>query len=179
MERKNFPLLLALVWLLIKSGIKFTDFYDQSIIIGIGLNLLILPFIVLFAIKPYFNEKGHSGIFIAKEGMKSGAIYAICVTFGIFIYYSFLDPTFAENIEEQRIEAITSEIENAGGIEAFRELYPAVGDKTAEELIEEEKAVYENLTAFKLTTFSLLCLMILAIFYSFLMAILFKVLNRS
>ncbi|MEM7161523.1 MAG: DUF4199 family protein [Bacteroidota bacterium] len=178
MERKNFPILLALVWLLIKSGLKFSDFYDQSVIIGIGLNLLILPFVVLFAIKPFFNERGHSGIFLAKQAMKSGGVYVVCVALGIFIYYQFIDPEYRDYVEKTRTKAISDEIEKVGGIEEFHKAYPMSEGKSEEELIKEELAVYENLTPFKLTTFSLLCLMILAIFYSFLMAILFKVLNR-
>jgi len=177
-ERKNFPYLFALVWLIIKSGVKFTDFYDQTVMIGIGLNLLILPFVVLFAIRPYLREKGRSGIFIAKEGMKAGGIYVLCVAAAIFIYYQFIDPGFAEYVEETRVAAIQEEIQKLGGIDAFHAAYPASGGKTEKELIQEELTVYQNLTPFKLTTFSLLCLMLLAIFYSFLMAILFKLLNR-
>ena len=185
MERKNFPLLFALVWLLLKSGLKFSDYYEYSYEIGIGLNLLILPFVVIFAIRPLFHEKGIRGTAVAKKGMRAGAVYVLCVAAGIFIYYQFIDPDFASIKADRVLNGFETQIAEAGGWEKLKESRPELFedpilmDMSKEEFLESRRTVYESTTAFIITTQSLMALMILMIFYSGLMALLFKLLNRT
>lgn len=181
MERTNFPYLLALVWLLLKSGIKYTSFYGHSYEIGIALNLLFLPFIVLFAIRPFFKEKGHSGLFIAKQGMKAGAVYALCVALGSFLYYKAIDPEFTKTRFEQHVEYVESQLAEEGTFEQLQEDNLTLRNLTKEEYLQKEISSAQKMNSpLMIATFSLLALIILVLFYSFLMAILFKVLtNRS
>jgi len=180
MERKNFPLLLALVWLLIKSGIKFTDFYEHSYQIGIGMNLIFLPFIVLFAIRPFFRERSHSGIFIAKQGMKAGAIYTLLVGLGMFLYYQFIDPSYTEKQFSESMALVEEELNKEGRYEQLQSEDPTTRNLTKEEYLDKQRQTFERLNSpFFIATLSILALIILTVFYGFLMAILFKVLNRS
>ena len=177
MERANFPYLLAFVWLLIKSGLKYTSFYSHTYEIGIGLNLLFLPFIVLFAIRPFFKEKRHSGLFIAKHAMKSGAIYALCVTLGSFLYYKWIDPDFAQNRYDQHIEYVETQLSEEGKFEELKKGNPTLRNMSKEDyLVREKESAQKFNSPLMIATFSLLALMILVLFYSLLMAILFKVL---
>ncbi|NND76976.1 MAG: DUF4199 domain-containing protein [Flavobacteriales bacterium] len=181
MERANFPYFLAFVWLLLKAGLKYTSFYSHTYEIGIGLNLLFLPFIVLFAIRPFFKEKGHSGLFIAKQGMKSGAIYALCVSLGSLLYYKWIDPEFTQNRFDQHITYVEEQLQEEGRFEELQKDNPTLRNLTKEDYLEKEIESAEKFNSpMMIATFSLLALMILVLCYSLLMAVLFKLLiNRS
>lgn len=114
---------------------------------------------------------------VAKDGMKSGAKYALSIAIAVFIYYQFLDPAFGENKLIESTILNKDYIESQGGFAELQKSDPTLKNLTEEEYLAKQREFGEIIyQPFTQSTASILALVILSILYSLIVAVLFKVL---
>jgi hypothetical protein len=169
----------AAIWILIKLSFFYLDISRDSIVPLILLNilgLLVSIAIGLFLQKMRDTEETNL-ILDVKNGMTAGLPYTIIVSVFIYFYYSKINPEYyAHQIAEKEI-AIEKMVNNPVELRKFK-----AEQKEAEVMTKEaiEKKLKENnrnniavnpgITA----VFSVLSLLLLTIFYSFLVTIIYR-----
>jgi len=138
--------------------------------IGFGSNTLCLLLAISISIITNFNKHKHEGVSIVadlKTGIKTGVVYSLIIASFLFSYYKWVDPGYQKAIMQQYIAYSESEAFTEGAIEA-KQGDDGLATLSSDDLRDNAQINAEEMLSIK-TVFpmSLMALLMLSIFYSF------------
>jgi len=165
----------AIIYIAIEMGLFAFNLHREQVarFIGFGSNTLCLLLSIAISIITYFNKYKHEGVSIVsdlKVGIKTGITYAIIVATFLFSYYKWVDPGYQKAIMEQYIEYSESPEFTEGAINAKQNDH-GLASLSQDDLRDNAQINAEEMLSVK-TVFpmSLMALLMLSIFYSFVVA---------
>jgi len=174
----NHAIKTALIWagiyMAIEIGIVLAGYnHDPSVhVIAFGANTLCLLLAVGISIVSNFNKKKHEGVSIVvdlKTGIKTSAIYALTIACFLLVYYKWIDPEYPEIRRQQWIEMTETAQFSEGVGETIKSNPDMYYGKSAEDIRDnEQEGINMLLNPNKVFLISLLALLVLGMFYSFL-----------
>ena len=168
----------ALIWagiyMAIEIGIVLAGYsHDPRVhVIAFGINSLCLLLAIAISIVTNFNKKKHEGVSLVvdlKIGIKTSAIYALTIACFLLVYYKWVDPEYPEIRKQQWIE-MTETTKFQDGVDQTIKNNPEMYyGKSSEDIRDNEQAgINMLLNSNKVFLISLLALLVLGMFYSFL-----------
>lgn len=161
----------ALIWVILRMIVYMMD-VEYRVEIGMGLNLLFLPVILLLAMMNVRNnaEKVLTYLDFLKAGMRASAIYALLVCAFLFLYYGKIDQAYLDDARAERIEALEDGIQEEGGWESYRDKNE-IQEESEVDFMDQQKEMAERfLSPFFMVSLSLIGLMLAALIFSLIMA---------
>ena len=141
-------------------------------IIAFGINTFCLLMAVAISIVVNFNKKKYEGVSIVvdlKTGIKTSAIYALTIASFLLIYYKWIDPEYSEIRKQQWIEMTETAKFKEGVDEKIKNNPDIFYGKSSEDIRDnEQEGIITLLNPNKVFLVSLLSLLVLGMFYSFL-----------
>ncbi|MDG2228371.1 MAG: DUF4199 domain-containing protein [Flavobacteriales bacterium] len=168
----------ALIWagiyMATEIGIVLAGYsHDPNVhVIAFGVNSLCLLLAVAISIVSNFNKKKHEGISLVvdlKTGIKTSAIYALTIACFLLVYYKWIDPEYPEIRKKQWIEMTETAKFQEGVDQTIRNNPDMYYGKSSEDIRDnEQEGINMLLNPNKVFLISLLALLVLGMFYSFL-----------
>jgi hypothetical protein len=171
-------LILAVVWLLLRSAMPAIIGSDSSYTLGVFANLFFLLLAVYWSLRDLYSPgRPEDGNFLTdmKQALRAGSKYVILVTGFIFLTYSYIHKDYLAGKASMQLEAAKEELAKEGALEAVIEANPQLAGKTKEELMEmKTEQIQAFLSPQTQTLFSLVALMFMNMVYSVLIVLLFR-----
>jgi len=174
----NHAIKTALIWagiyILIEVVIVIAGYnHDPRVhVYAFGANTLCLLMAVAISIVTNFNKKKHEGVSIVvdlKIGIKTSAIYALTIACFLLVYYKWIDPEYPEIRRQQWIEMTETKKFSEGVEEKIKNNPEIFNGKSPEDIRDnEQEGINVLLNSNKVFLISLLSLLVLGMFYSFL-----------
>ena len=177
MDVKRIGLMIAVGWVLIKL-VLFNLEVDHAFEIGAGVNILFLLIVIFVAIRAHFQQGGRT-LFLddVKAGMRQAGVYALIVSGFIFAYYKWIDADYLPDLIDARVESAATEIEKAGGWEAYVEKMndPVLEEVTFADYLDDVRETGEQMiTPGTALGLSLVALVSISFFYALIIAALYR-----
>jgi hypothetical protein len=176
-------LIFALSWIIVRLAL-FQFRFEYRWELGIALNLLVLPVVVLLGLQGYKKRvaKNVQQTFFTdfKAAMRPAALYSLIIAGFTLINYARIDREFIQDIRNDRVELIEENIKDAGGWDKYKRTIGKQGELDPEQMTEKDFLTQKRseietvISPFTASSATLLALMFLSFVYSLFITILYR-----
>jgi hypothetical protein len=176
--------LFALGWVLVKMIFHVVGISESSIVPTIFINMFLLLSSIAVGLYLHKKQEGFkegNALSDIKSCMTVGFPYTVLVVIFIYFYYSSIHPDFVNHMIAEKLNAYKIGLENPHELKLIRASNEAFEVMTKEDIYKEmEKSTRSTISAFSITTISMLGMILLSTVYSILVTVIYrKVLLRG
>lgn len=177
-------LFFALGWMLVKMIFFYTGLSQASIVPTIFINMFFMLSAISVGLYLHKKQEGFSqgnALSDIKSGMNAGIPYTLLVVAFIYLFYTQIDPGYVDQMVQEKLEAYKIGLNDPEELKLIRSSNEAFEVMSKEDIYKEmELSTKSTISAFSITTISLLGMMLLSTVYSILVTVIFrKVLLRG
>jgi hypothetical protein len=102
-------------------------------------------------------------------------MFAVIISIGIFIYFSYIDPEYTANRYKDAIELLENQVSDEASFEKLQKENPALSNMSREEYLESQKSNFDTIFSVKLYSGgALIALVLAAILYGIAVTLLYR-----
>lgn len=169
-------LLFALLWIIVKMSMYFSGVIDSQIP-GTLVNILFLLLSIsvgLFLVKSRQKEPSNA-LGDIKDGISAGLPYTLIVSVFLYFFYGSIDRDFSSHKISERLMTTEKMLADEKTWETFKRQNEDYETYTKEQFLSEEKVKIETANSPKaIFVMSLLGGLMLGVFYSILVAVIYR-----
>lgn len=174
----------ALGWMLVKMTFHTFGIATTSIIPTIFINMFLLLSCISVGLYLHKKQEGFSqgnALSDIKSGMTSGIPYTILVAVFIYFYYTQINPGFTDVMIQEKLDAYQAGLNDPEQLKQIKASNEAFEVMSKEDIYKEMAlSTKSTISAFSITTISLLGMILLSTVYSIIVTVIFrKVLLRG
>ncbi len=176
--------LVALIFVVIKLIFNFTGLSHGEIVPTVLINMFLLLSSISIGLYLHKKQEGFSSgnaMSDIKAGITTGVSYGIVVVSFIYLFYAYINPDYIESMVQTKLVEYHKGLADPVILKEIKASNEAFEILDADQIYKEmEMSTRSTISAFSITTISMLGMIVLAAFYSILVTIIFrKVLLRD
>ncbi|MDD2983839.1 MAG: DUF4199 domain-containing protein [Crocinitomicaceae bacterium] len=176
--------LIALIFVAIKLIFSFAHLSHGDIIPTVLINMFLLLSSISIGLYLHKKKEGFSqgnAMSDIKAGMTTGVSYGIVVVSFIYLFYAYINPGYIETMIQDKLVEYQKGLADPAMLKQIKASNEAFEILDAKQIYQEmENSTRATISAFSITTISMLGMILLSAFYSILVTIIFrKVLLRD
>ena len=177
-------MLIASIFVAIKLIFSFAGWFHGDIIPTVLINMFLLLSSISIGLYLHKKREGFSqgnAMDDIKAGMTTGVSYGIVVVAFIYLFYAYINPDYIETMVQEKLVEYRAGLADPQTLKAVKASNEAFEILDADQIYQEmENSTRATISAFSITTISMLGMIVLSAFYSILVTIIFrKVLLRD
>lgn len=162
----------------------YTGLSETSIVPTIFINMFFLLSSIAVGLYLHKKKEGFSqgnALSDIKSGMTAGIPYTILIVGFIYLFYTQIDPGYVDQMVAEKLTAYKTGLDNPEELKLIKASNEAFEVMSKEDIYHEmELSTRSTISAFSITTISLLGMILLSTVYSILITVIFrKVLLRG
>lgn len=174
----------ALGWMLVKMIFFYTGLSQDTIVPTIFINMFFLLSSIAVGLYLHKKQEGFSqgnALSDIKSGMTAGIPYTLLIAGFLYLFYTQIDPGYIDQMVQEKLEAYKAGLENPEELKLIKASNEAFEVMSKEDIYKEMAlSTRSTISAFSMTTISLLGMLLLSTVYSILITVIFrKVLLRG
>lgn len=165
------------VWLIIKIVFLRLGDVETGIYVGVFNNILAMIVLPFLAIKEKYSSPRADAGFLSdvKTALQPSVMFAVIISIGIFIYFSYIDPEYTANRYKDAIELLETQVGDETSFQSLQKENPALSNMSREEYMESQKSNIETIFSVKLYAGgALIALVLAAILYGIAVTLLYR-----
>ena len=174
----------ALIFVVVKLIFNFAGWSHGDIIPTVMINMFLLLSSISVGIYLHKKQEGFSvgnAMSDIKAGVTTGVSYGIVVVSFIYLFYAYINPDYIETMVQDKLVEYKIGLADPVMLKEIKASNESFEILDADQIYQEmENSTRATISAFSITTISMLGMILLAVFYSILVTIIFrKVLLRD
>ncbi len=168
----------AMIFVVIKLIFNIAGWSHGDIVPTVMINMFLLLSSISVGLYLHKKQEGFSignAMNDIKAGVTTGVSYGIVVVSFIYLFYAYISPDFIESMVQEKLVEYKAGLADPEMLKQVKASNEAFEILDAEQIYQEmENSTRATISAFSITTISMLGMVLLAVFYSILVTIIFR-----